>query len=668
MNYVKMNSKFICKMTKPLAMMFAAILASALVACSDDKPVAGGSAEETGIIAYENITVVAAARSIVLKPQEGDTLQEGAFAMEGYASRSVAWLYELDSVTFVETGASYSDTLQRDGDKFKFENVTLRSPYVLVRVFGKSISGYGGDVMAIADIRKTKDINLNLLTALKTSLWRYLAKEGVDHESLDMQAERATLDAFGIADQFNGFESKEILENPDYVMAEAAVSTMFVNEWSLIEWYTLDSAMKVLELDGTLDNLDSAAKERMEKRLANAIGANDLYSSMKHDILDSLALGEEVKSFYYQKQTYMRLLADVYMKLTGEDRCTEAREGDTLELSFDRRPYFVLTCRSGGWRLEYIKAGYVSPETGTMTDARDGRTYKTVTYNIDGKPQTWMAENLKYAYGNSHCLDNDERLCEIYGRFYTWREAMALDTSILWKMDDCMGYYRAEMEACVTETEDEHNGDTAKIDSLCGNDAEITAICEEETVESSVYARYNFHRAMELMDSVNHQGVCPEGWHVATMDDWNGLTTYITEAYNNRKAFNVSKSRYLLQTEYTDGAIGFGMQLMLTWDDVDNLQHHIYVKEGKRRLRSLYVIYPSYATPVYKRDDLSMVEPSYQWSIDSTYELSPEYGHMWNLQEGNTTAGFDYSGGFAVVEYGNEMWGEKNSPVRCVKN
>ena len=80
---------------------------------------------------------------------------------------------------------------------------------------------------------------------------------------------------------------------------------------------------------------------------------------------------------------------------------------------------------------EQFNAGFTY---GTMKDPRDGKTYKTTELN----GQTWMAENLNYAgnkVGKSFCYDNDEDICEIYGRLYT-REA-AMNSASCGTSDQC---------------------------------------------------------------------------------------------------------------------------------------------------------------------------------------------------------------------------------------
>ena len=124
----------------------------------------------------------------------------------------------------------------------------------------------------------------------------------------------------------------------------------------------------------------------------------------------------------------------------------------------------------------------------TLTDLRDGQVYKTVTIGT----QTWMAENLNYAYkdvkfdyydfddhneytsdSTSWCYYDEVSNCEKYGRLYTW---------------------------------------SAVMDSAA-----------QFSINAGTKCGYN----RNCTPNSPHRGICPEGWHVPDDTEWNTLWTAV---------------------------------------------------------------------------------------------------------------------------------------------
>ena len=165
---------------------------------------------------------------------------------------------------------------------------------------------------------------------------------------------------------------------------------------------------------------------------------------------------------------------------------------------------------------EYCEDNSVYKIHGEFTDARDGRTYKTVKIGS----QVWMAENLNYDYNvdydytegptlswchdidtvqcnaQNHCNEPDSLSCIKYGRYYTWAAAM----------------------------------DSAAKFSDDGKDCGKGVFCSA---------------------SGTVRGVCPEGFHLPDTTEWNAFAKFVADSLYGGK---------------TD-SVGYALKSIIGWKD-----------------------------------------------------------------------------------------------------
>ncbi|MBR2210624.1 MAG: lipocalin family protein [Fibrobacter sp.] len=118
-------------------------------------------------------------------------------------------------------------------------------------------------------------------------------------------------------------------------------------------------------------------------------------------------------------------------------------------------------------------------EYGSLTDSRDGQTYRTV--KIGG--QVWMAENLNFVMDNSWCYNDESDNCDTYGRLYNWAAAVGRD------------------------------------DAECGYGYE----CELGTGDI--------------------RGVCPKGWHLPSQSEWEALIVAVDGSITEYTSSNTAGTK-----------------------------------------------------------------------------------------------------------------------------
>ncbi|MBR1745227.1 MAG: hypothetical protein IJ734_04485, partial [Fibrobacter sp.] len=384
---------------------------------------------------------------------------------------------------------------------FEVDSLDLESPYALLSAEGHYIRDVSGErsacvlhLNAITNMEKRITANINLLTHFEYKRVLKLVKDGVPFAQAKKQAAAEVLAAFGVYIPVNSAEDLNIFSTSAADMALYHISIFVDTRDFIIPWngegdeweYKMDPANTDCGLlqdyvDGYTDDLEE------DGTLSDSLIAPLAYTAYLYNSLGNVAhfgenglIGRDEYDLMAERRYFHHLVLDHYL---GFEHCDDDLWGESRRLDkpfgyynydLDRMEYVnpaYFLCDGMSWK--YTTKGHLDSlkmpiphGSGTMKDPRDGREYKTVSFEFLGTKYEWMAEDLMYSDASTKTSKGRNGGHSEPG-IYSWAAAMGLSESYMTKA------VKAGM-----------------VDSL-------------------------------------HQGICPSGWHIANSLDWESLVTYV---------------------------------------------------------------------------------------------------------------------------------------------
>lgn len=421
------------------------------------------------------------------------------------------------------TGREFTTKIINDKGEFKFDNLDLESQYVLISAEGyythergesyyydedehTNLSECPMRLDAVTNLEKRGTANVNILTHFEYKRVLNLVKQGKSFAEAKRQAATEVVGMFGVKvdvssaedlNIYNTTEADRILFNMSLMLDDRSLWDPWdgvgdeMDQWEHIMLRkNVDCSKLQKYLDGFTD--DFADDGVLSDTIMQYIAAGAYYTSMEYSSMsdadeDDMWAKEKVDPGSYKilsvKKDEYEFSILVFLDYMGLERCTEDLWGEYRKFNrpievYDPVDEKVKIQDSGyflcnGFYWEMKTKGFIDSlkapiphESGTMKDPRDGRKYKTLSFEFKGKKYEWMAEDLMYIV-KSDRLGHDMKVDYVTDGLYSWTTAMQIDSKYMTK-----------------------SVPDGLIDSL-------------------------------------HQGICPDGWHVANTLDWEALLAYV---------------------------------------------------------------------------------------------------------------------------------------------
>lgn len=476
-------------------MAVCAMLATALMTGCSEKVSDSGVSEETGIALNGQVQVLGRVGNSSGNPTEIKGIIPGTYKPK-----------EVKFCKMDETSLAVSEdcVILEDvkGTTYKMDLDTKGWRYGLLTVSG--MMAYAGsadevDYHAILESDNISASNVNILTEWKYAKTLQLVASGTSVASALERAEKEVLESIGIYGDYEEFGKMNLQGKSESDAVLVAAS------------YLLDPPLNDLQDIRPIDLLSMVWHDYRDAYL------------FSDSFWESVGFVRPAAEMIRQAEKYVANALSVVFEMGW---CDESQEGVSVAFGVNEMGVGIVqsgdyvTCTDGLWVWNFGKYPHT---VGSMTDDRDGHVYKTTSIEVDGVIQTWMAEDLMYAKS-----DTSKTL-------YSWVEAMNADTTGFVKKDSMLLVELRYMYG--TETLEEAL-------AMCVEDGLGSGLDSASAYSMCNGSLFSVDEYLESVDVDDHQGICPDGWRIPSVNDWNKLYEFLGGSHNIKSTIHWLKRGY----------------------------------------------------------------------------------------------------------------------------